>query len=65
MNPDISVLVAALLRALDIHIACGQITLNVNQGTVQSIETKTHVRLVSARQLTAEPCLRHSKHLTT
>jgi hypothetical protein len=44
---DVSQLLAELQAALGISVTCGQITLNLADGTVQSIETRTHQRIVA------------------
>ena len=46
MRPDISSLVSDLQRALDIRVPCGQITLNMNEGQLQSVETHTKQRVL-------------------
>lgn len=49
MSRDIQVLAAELQMALGVSpIVCGSITLNFNEATVQSVETKTHQRLSKA-----------------
>lgn len=38
-------LAADLQRALGLSVTCGQITLNINEGQVQSVETHTKMRI--------------------
>ena len=45
---DVDALAAELLRMLGVTIASGQVTLNLNESKVQSIETKTFTRLDKA-----------------
>ena len=44
---DVSVweLVAMLQTALGVRVVCGQLTLNVSEGRLQSVETKTYQRV--------------------
>jgi len=49
MSADIQSLVASLQDALGIRIACGQITLNMNDGRIESVETKTKQRVTTLR----------------
>lgn len=39
-------LVGQLQDALGLAIQCGAVTLNINEGRVQSVETREHRRLV-------------------
>jgi len=50
MSADIQSLVASLQDALGIRIACGQITLNMNDGRIESVETKTKQRVPKAKR---------------
>lgn len=45
MSPDVQALAAALLDALGLRVPCGSITLNMNESQVDSVETKTKVRV--------------------
>lgn len=43
--PNIHALALAILAALEQPLACGQVTLNFNNGDLQSVETKTYQRV--------------------
>lgn len=44
---DLDRAVAELQRLLALNVVCGSITLNVNQGELQSIKTETFQRVAS------------------
>ena len=48
-SADVRLLIAQLQTALGISIVCGQITLNFNNGDVDSVETRTKVRVPHKR----------------
>lgn len=48
---DVDELVGHLLNLLGVQIPAGQITLNINESRVQSIETKTFTRLDKALEI--------------
>ena len=43
--PDVQELAARLQQQLGLAVVCGQVTLNFNNGDLQSVETKTFVRV--------------------
>ena len=47
IDPSIQRLVEALQAALGTHVICGQVTLNLSEGRLQSVETKTYQRVVA------------------
>jgi hypothetical protein len=49
LNPDVQHLAAALFDALNIRITCGQVSLNINESQVDSVETKTKVRVLKLK----------------
>ena len=59
MSTDIQSLVASLQDALGIRIACGQITLNMNDGRIESVETKTKSRIVNNSRQAGAPAHQH------
>ena len=52
--PDIRRLVTELQHALGISIACGQITLNLNQSEVDSVDVRQKVRVPSKKALDSQ-----------
>lgn len=44
---DVQSLVAELLRALDVSMSCGSVTLNMNDSRLQSVRTETYTRIVN------------------
>jgi len=50
MSQDVQELAAALFDALGIRVPCGQVTLNMNDHQVDSVETKVKVRVPKAIQ---------------
>lgn len=50
MTPDLQRLVRELQVALETHVQCGQIVLNLNEGAVQSVEVTTKRRIVARRR---------------
>ena len=50
MTADLARIVAELQAALRLHVQCGQITLNLNEGEVQSVEVHTKMRIVERRR---------------
>ena len=45
MTTDVQQLAAQLQQQLGLSIVCGQVTLNFNNGDLQSVETKTFQRV--------------------
>ena len=59
VTPDVQYLVAALQDALGLKVTCGSITLNLNEATLQSVKTETHMRIkerLDARREKAQTC---------
>lgn len=51
MTADAQAIAAALFDALGITIACGSVTLNVNESRVDSVEMKIRVKVPAKKQL--------------
>lgn len=49
--PDVRRLVQELQAALGVKIPCGQLTLNMNNGDVDSVDVRTKVRVPSKRDV--------------
>lgn len=49
--PDVRRLVKELQQALGVSVACGQVTLNINQGDVDSVDVRTKVRVPTRKEL--------------
>ncbi len=49
--PDVASLMAALQAALGVNVACGQITLHMNDGRLEKVETRTFQRLPTRAML--------------
>jgi hypothetical protein len=49
--PDVRRLVKELQQALGVSVACGQVTLNINQGDVDSVDVRTKVRVPPRKAL--------------
>lgn len=49
-QPNVAALVEQLQLALGVMVPCGSITLNLNDGRLQNVETKTYTRIVPDRQ---------------
>ena len=45
LNPDVQQLAAQLQQALGLSVVCGSVTLNFNNGDVQSVKTETYQRV--------------------
>lgn len=58
--PDVRRLVSELQHALGISIACGQITLNLNQSEVDSVDVRQKVRVPSKKGLDAREKQAHA-----
>lgn len=48
ITQDVQSLAAALFDALGIKVPCGTVTLNMNESQVDSVETKTKMRVPKA-----------------
>lgn len=54
MTANVQQIVLALQAALGVNIATGQIVLNINEGRLQSLETKSYRRFVTTKPIDTE-----------
>lgn len=45
LNADVRRIVAQLQAALGLSVVCGQITLNINNGDVETVDVRTKVKV--------------------
>lgn len=55
---DVHQLAAQLQAHLGLSIICGQVTLNFNNGDLQSVETKTYQRVIPRPPVDKRPAVR-------
>ena len=47
MTPDVQQLASQLLTALGVRVPCGTVSLNFNEGVLQSTKTEVYQRVVN------------------
>ena len=65
LTPDVQQLAAQLQSALGLSVVCGSVTLNFNNGDLQSVKTETHQRIAPRPQKPLDPTLWRQKKVDT
>lgn len=58
LTGDVQQLAALLQQALGLSVVCGSVTLNFNNGDLQSVKTETYQRIVVKKSLDRRPEMR-------